>query len=363
MHCHNCGVELPEGAKFCPECATPVESKQEPIAEDPQREGEPLDSRDAPAGEPEGKSNSKKRSSSRTARGFVIALAVLFVGGVVASNVSPGNFEELATPATSTSSEPTQEPTQEPIIWPDSLDQVTGLPSEELEFVEVCSYVSERILGLSMFESSVSKLKTLNNIDGPYDAANFVAENAWVSAAAQTNLVRYLDDAADDQLELYLVASDSSDWLLMGSENRALFKKLSVEVRGVILSNCGLEDDYENANALVQKAKMTRQLASNVPWYPDGFRIYSGDANVAWKWADRSCSYSSARCNHIDLVTKDGASYVYVEVTFLDSSDSYVDYSNDTARNLKAGQVAKLEFVTFSNSARSAQLSEISARR
>tara|TARA_B110000503_G_scaffold128168_1_gene198781 strand:- start:517 stop:1608 length:1092 start_codon:yes stop_codon:yes gene_type:complete len=363
MHCHNCGVELPEGAKFCPECATPVESKQEPIFEDTQREGEPLDSRDAPAGEPEGKSNSKKRSSSRTARGFVIALAVLFVGGVVASNVSPGNFEELATPATSTSSEPTQEPTQEPIIWPGSLDQVTGLPSEELEFVEVCSYVSERILGLSMFESSVSKLKTLNNIDGPYDAANFVAENAWVSAAAKTNPRDLLEDTADDQLELYLVASDSSDWSQMGAENPALFSRLSTEVRTAILSNCNLEDEYKNVYALALKSKTTASQAADVPWYPDGFKIYSGDANVAWKWADRSCSYSSARCNHIDLVTKDGASFVYVEVTFLDSSGSYVDYSNDTARNLSAGQIAKLEFVTFSDSARSSQLSEISARR
>ena len=62
----------------------------------------------------------------------------------------------------------------------------------------------------------------------------------------------------------------------------------------------------------------------------------------------------------MDVVTWIGCQNLYVEVNFLDSTNSVVDWSNDTARGLRAGDRVKLEFVSFDDSARSTRLVEIS---
>ena len=358
MFCHNCGSELSTGAKFCSECASPVETKSKPAPQDAQLEREVTGGREAQELNAGGKSKRPKKRLSRKIKGLVFVSAVLVVGSLVLEDRFP-EAEQLSTPAASVS----PEATKEVVVWPESLDEITGLPVAELEFGEVCTLVSERIIGLSMFESPESRLETLNDLDGAYEAADFVSENAWVSAAATTSPNSLLENIADEKLDLYLISSELPEWRAMNTENSALFGRLSGEVRRAILRNCDLENGYENASALALKAKTTLSQAATVPWYPEEFNPYFGNPNVAWKWVKgRSCTYSSAICWHIDLITKAGADYVYVEISIEDSSGSYVDYSNDTARNLSPGQVAKLEFSSFSRGPLTGRIAEINVR-
>ena len=357
MSCYNCGAELPESAKFCPECAAPVRSKSRSDAESATEADGLRTGKNSTFEDPGGEDKSERIGYSRKAGGLIIALVVLSVIGIVGNNLAPGG-EDPGDPSPSASSTPAKT-----IAWPSSLEEITGASAEDLELSDVCTFVAEKIIGLPVFESPGSKLKELKELDGPYESVDFVAEHSWVAVASAQNPNGLLEDAVDEQLESFLLTSDSPDWEKMSLSNRALFGRLSGELRRAVLSNCGLTEEFANVAGLALAAQTTVKQAANAPWYPDDFNLYYGDTNVAWKWVKgRSCTYSSASCWHMDLMTRAGADYVYVEISIEDSSGSYVDYSNDTARNLRPGQVAKLEFSSFSRGPLSGQIAEINVR-
>ena len=99
---------------------------------------------------------------------------------------------------------------------------------------------------------------------------------------------------------------------------------------------------------------------SVVEWLPEGFTAYGSD--VGWRWADSTCTISTARCNHLEIVAKDGCSSLYVEVNFVDSAGTIVDWSNDSARSVQPLQMALLEFRTFEDSATASSVAEINCR-
>jgi hypothetical protein len=307
----------------------------------------------------------QSKSGSKWILGIVAAVAI---GGLVlglASCTAEDSSESSGASKTSaTATSPPATPTKTPIIWPSSLEEITGVSSEELDLSEACVDVDENFIGLSALASPETKAQELKGVDGAHEAADFVADNAWVSVAAETQSGLLLESIADEQLESFLIATGSPDWAKMSSDrqNQVLFGILSKELEGLILSNCGLVEDFGIARFVASLAQGVLLKASAVPWYPAGFNAYPGDLTVAYRWADRGCSYSSGSCWTMDLITKAGADYVYVEISIEDSSGSYVDYSNDTARNLRAGQIAKLEFVSFNSGARTGRISEITVQ-
>jgi len=143
------------------------------------------------------------------------------------------------------------------------------------------------------------------------------------------------------------------------SNHPATYRGFLSEFESLVLTQCNLGDELVSQENLAKQATRVVGLANNVPWYPKGFTEYA-DGLTAWNWADRSCSYSSGRCSHMDVVTWIGCQNLYVEVNFLDSSNAVIDWSNDTARGLRAGDMAKLEFVSFEDRTRSSRLVEIS---
>lgn len=71
----------------------------------------------------------------------------------------------------------------------------------------------------------------------------------------------------------------------------------------------------------------------------------------------RGCDYGS--CWNYDIVTKRPCSLLYVEMNIFDSSDSLVDWTNSTARNVVAGEIVKVQMNTFEDAAESGRITEI----
>jgi hypothetical protein len=110
----------------------------------------------------------------------------------------------------------------------------------------------------------------------------------------------------------------------------------------------------------IQVPQVTETQESTVEWLPEGFTAYGSD--VGWRWADSTCTLSTARCTHMEVLSRDGCSSLYVEVNFVDSSETVLDWSNDTARALQPLQMALLEFSTFEDSASASSVAEINCR-
>src|SRR5262249_16264193 len=99
---------------------------------------------------------------------------------------------------------------------------------------------------------------------------------------------------------------------------------------------------------------------SKTPWYPRGWYLDDNDESVAWRWQDDpNCGeYFDGNCWGIDVISQAGGDDLYAEVTMLDRRGNVIDYANDDASGVEAGETAKLNFETYENAA-TARLKEI----
>lgn len=244
---------------------------------------------------------------------------------------------------------------------PESLLEALGLSEEQYlqGLATVCPSIELTIQNSALATKTASRITDLKKVSDPYEAERFVTEREWAKALAASATPAEIEAEISDSLNLKLVESKFEGAAQLEVNYPPLHNAYLSEFTKDVLDTCGLAETVENLNVLSAQAERVVSLAENVPWYPKGFRAHS-DGLTAWKWADRSCSYYSGSCSHMDVVSSLGCSSLYVEVNFLDSSDSVVDWSNDTAKSLSPGQIAKLEFVSFDESVTSSQLGEIS---
>ncbi len=356
MFCQKCGNQLNDGASFCSNCGAKVEVDS-PIQPQPKFDASPFISKpDTKANYVEVKKERKKFGCLNIFLGFIVLIfAFSFLGGVIRSVNS--TLGETPSPSeTTTASQESPKPPK-----PESLLVALGLTQDEFSasLMESCSTLSKP------FETSGLAVKTQSRIDGmkdvsdAFEAQDFVKDRDWVAEILQDQSLQSIESTIAVNFRKALAQSKTVGASTLESDYPPVFNAFLSEYTSESLTSCALAGDFQNFKDLKSQAQRLTALAANAPWYPRGFTA-SADGTTAWKWADRSCSYYSGRCNHIDVVSSTGCSSLYVEVNFLDSGGSVVDWSNDTARGLAAGQTAKLEFVTFSESVSSAQLVDIS---
>ena len=95
-------------------------------------------------------------------------------------------------------------------------------------------------------------------------------------------------------------------------------------------------------------------------WVPSGFEQWNNE--IAIRFAEgKACSYGTVEaCAHYEVFTRYGCpNSLYVEVAFMNSSGTQVDWSNDTATSLSPGTKALLEFVSFESSATKVKVTKI----
>ena len=356
MFCNKCGTQIYEQSVYCSVCGSKLSDLVKPIVVNEASTFQSAKDVNTTFVEPK-TTGPKKRGGC-----FKILMGLLlfgFLGSFFSGIFRGADGEGTANPSTEPSTSATSEE-QKP-VQPETLLAALGQTQEELEAYSggVCEVIQPIVNSSSLAPKIESRIKKMKDVSDAYDAEEFVAENEWVNSLVQDETVSIVNQSIDESFDSALDNSSFEGSPQLEINYPQVHNAFSSQYKSQVLEHCGLTDTLEGFSVLTDQARRLTGLASNVPWYPKGYSEYS-DGLTAWKWVDRSCSYYSGRCNHMDVVSAVGCSSLYVEVNFLDASGSVVDWSNDTARGLAAGQTAKLEFVTFGDAARSADLVEVS---
>lgn len=356
MFCQKCGSQLSDGAAFCSSCGSKVPNDR-PSQPQPKFDASPFISKpETTTNYVEVKKERKKFGCLNIFLGFLVLVFVTsFLGGVIRS-INSTTSESPSPSETTTSSQDSLKPPK-----PESLLDALGLTQSEFSssLTKGCSVLSKSFKSSSLAIKTKSRLDGMKSVSDAFEAQDFVNDREWVSVILQDQSVQSIESSIAVDFRKALAQSKTVGASTLESDYPSVFSAFLSEYTSESLDSCDLSGDFQSFKELKSQAQRLTSLAANAPWYPKGFTEYA-DGLTAWKWADRSCSYYSGRCNHIDVVSSIGCSSLYVEVNFLDSGESVVDWSNDTARGLAPGQTAKLEFVTFGDSVSSAQLVDIS---
>ena len=95
---------------------------------------------------------------------------------------------------------------------------------------------------------------------------------------------------------------------------------------------------------------------------PRDFEITPLDRSIAYRW-DTSPECTLDKCWGIHLVTRDGCSTLYVELTIIDRKGAVIGSTNDSLNDVRAGEQATMTFDTGEDAADTARLAALSCRR
>jgi hypothetical protein len=124
----------------------------------------------------------------------------------------------------------------------------------------------------------------------------------------------------------------------------------------------GLNDIFNTSSAI---SGSDGGATADTSWVPAGFTVWSGNPNIAWRWADQS-TYTCADygCVSAEFVSSVGCtSGVYAAINWLDGAvgagGAVISYANATLPSLQPLQVAKLRFDDIEGNGKSAQMATI----
>jgi len=279
-------------------------------------------------------------------RKWVIALAGLILFYWVAPKEDSSNSTSNTKSSTSSTSSSSTIPE---IVWSENL-QPEVLPNELA--MTTCKELAKVISAQSKIVTSRISATEKPSSD-PYDSSEYLQTIEW-------------EDTRHSLVILDEKKAITNPILAAGS----LSIPTDSQYKGFVAESvtaCGLEtvssDLDKSANRLDSRLTSMQSSANNLPWYPKGFNEYTGDSQIAWRWAERGeyrCSYGDY-CWGMFITAREGCpSSLYAEITILDSSETNIGFTNDTTSGLGAGQKAKLVFETFASGAKTARLAKIS---
>ena len=201
--------------------------------------------------------------------------------------------------------------------------------------------------------SVLNILPKLEDVGSSREAANFLADNDVPASDYGTFWAAGLNDKINQLAFSVAQKVDKTKYSIEGSWGQAL--------KTTLIENCEKGTSFteieEKFLALKFEVNRVRTLYANLPWYPDGFELF--DTNIAYKLAKgRGCDYFD--CWNYDVVTKVSCSSLYVEMNMFESSGAIIGFTNDSARNVSAGQVVKMRFDDPYGDATSGRITEMS---
>lgn len=190
----------------------------------------------------------------------------------------------------------------------------------------------------------------------------FVERNSWVSAATKSiEIEKFLDRRVSSAVTSALAGKQGTTVAQAWAANPSRFMS---ELRSNALTKCQLSGVYERNFGLLSTFQADTELilglAAGYPWYPKGYSEIAAFPGFAYKnQAGNQCSYG-ASCASFGIVSETACpTSLYVEVNMLDASGAIVDWSNDTAQGLKAGQVARMAANSYNSNFSSWQFAKI----
>jgi hypothetical protein len=321
--CSNCKTDNTESAAFCNSCGVPIRNISKPPAS--QTPKAPFNWRE------------NKGLLGTIAGATLLVLVIVGINASIAPPATPDNTSFAKT------------------IMVKDLPK-TGSP--------VCSDLSKVIKDEKDKALKVKRTKALLvGTTAPRQAATYLARNNWVNGgSSKAEFEARVSGISDPTLREVL----SSKTAQLPADNQTLFSVAwNAEFKTSIIKSCGLQSDYvAHIEYLISYDDAVSNLlavAASVPWYPDGFTVWSDDANLAFKYGSGACkSYATEGCWHIKIASRLGCkSDLYAELNEMDSSGSVVGFTNATIGYLAAGQIANLEFDVLTPGVHNGVLSKI----
>jgi hypothetical protein len=217
----------------------------------------------------------------------------------------------------------------------------------------ICENLTEKIASFKDKNTFKTRTASLNKSSfTPRQAAKYINSNSWVSGASTAEAfaisiaavtdpaLKKLLTSLSDKVKSEDVQKLTSDWSYFFVDDALKSCKLGAKYDAHHQALL----DYDSARDSVQT------LASNIPWYPDGFSEISNFPGFAYKNTSSSGSCTFGSCALFKIVSKtDCPGSLYVETNLLVDGE-VVDWSNDTAR-VQAYQIANME-TTFTSDRR-----------
>jgi len=273
---------------------------------------------------------------------IVIGVALVLTSCTSADTTSSQSNDEASADAqTDESVSPSKEPSEDLSPSPITPEPTTyaDVVIGSVTTAEICETYSAL---LDQYGEIVAKrTKSLKGkVKDPYKAANFAKKNGWIYRDLTVGFEKDVNASATDALNTV------SDGKAGTVESIEPYLNESMQA-------CGLDEQFATVKSDIsgidkQQASVVTS-AGNKPWYPKSYNSYG--ANLAWKWTDESCGFSSGYCWTMRVKTKDGCyGGLYAEIN-IEKNGTVIDFSNDSLGSLAAGKKAKLEFIHFDRGA------------
>lgn len=346
--CGSCGNELAQQVLFCGNCGNRVETIEQPVAEAPYVAPAPTPKAPKPPKPPRKKMSSKAKKVLWSSISGVVAIFLVF------TTVSVVDYNNH--------------------IHPDYDSDVRH---------EIADYVDMSALGVVLGESC-SQIKTLYATNTQYKtlqkrvnymnavtyapsrkARSRLAANTWYQSwtppSFSDGIFYYsVNDTLGEAIEAEIGKSEK----IMASETTEFFSYWEDDIEAAALKACNIKSinaKYATLEAEYTTAKAAAQAnADSAPWYPESYTEWSDDPNVAYDWVSGSCDYGT-RCSHVRVVTRTGCpTNLYVEANFENDYGTVIDWTNDTASYLGAGDSAYLTLSSYDDYAETTKLTKIS---
>lgn len=348
--CETCDEERPSDASFCQKCGTKVTVR----TQEPEPEPEPTAALQT---EPLNwfgfrRSDFQKPSfKPLTKRQKVLAVAIvsaLVIGGGtigVVSAVQQQREEQLVAEAAEKAAAEAAEKARleaETLIaafgqdevesFLPTCEQVAGLTSAEEGKWEAAVAAFD---GISDPREASRALDTVRSANGTLEDADVQAYFDGFQGGVAESLGALFDSSSrDEQAPNSQIAEWEEQWLSLSRE--ACPEEFDA-----------FDSTYSSLQASAARFSRMSTLASQVPWYGEGFReVITG---LAVKKSNRGLDCYSCRGIVYEVVPRYGCSYLYMRVNFLDSGGAIYDWDNETASSVGAKQSVYLEFNTYNS--------------
>jgi len=354
--CEACDDERPSDAAFCQKCGEKVTLRVPEPSPLPEPETPIL-----PSEESEGSAPPKRLSKKQLVIGASLVAALVIAGGTfgVVSVIQQQREEQLVAEAAEAAAVAAA---AERRLEAETLLDAFG-QDKVLNFLPSCDEVAGLVSAdEGKWEAAVSAFVGVNN---PREASRVLSTvRSATGTLEDADVLDYSDgfeEGVSGPLEALFASSPRAEGAPAAQIGRWQSEWLTLSREACPAEFDSFNTTYSSLQASAAKFARIITLASQVPWYPEGYSELL--AGIAYKWVDVGYDCSSCYQWDMDFVSQSRCNSVYAEVDILDSSGRVVGWTNDTLRSVRPGEVGRLTFQKYSGSGTmSARVSEFNCR-
>lgn len=339
LWCEACAEERPSHALFCQKCGAKVTVRVPDRAPVVKPEKPALPSKESGVS-----AESPRLAKKKLIIGASIVAALVIAGGTygVLAVIEQQREEQLAAEATAAAETEKRRAEAETLLeafgrdqvmnFLPSCEEITGLVSADEEKWEAAVSVFD---GVSDPREASRVLSAARSANGTLEDADVQAYSDGFEKGVAESIAAVFDSSnRDEKAPVSQIERWESEWIDFTRE--ACPEEFEM-----------FDATYSSLQASAEKFSRMTTLASQVPWYPEGFSPLTTDVAIDWVDGAGNNCYSCIYWT-LDVVSKTSCSSgLYVEVNISDPSGRVVDWTNDSLPYLESYQVGRLAFESY----------------